>query len=407
MSDQAQTAAAPSTGEQPAPPFDPSLIGRYVLACSARRKRPGVILPPLRRTPDRLRLALDGGQVVPLDPAWTIEDHPSLLTGRQGEILSTSKRHAGRPTYRHADLPAQLLATKTMLRTEHRRQRRPGQQPIAYYSLYRDWAPLYAITDTMPMPQLSQKRAEAWKTARTCSRCGVQRARPLELSPGPDPKRYCTPCRQTTAEERWITQSRAAQADMAAWAHEVLADPRTVLAANEDPHGWGAPHFYVETAGGQALLDAEVRTATDEEVAGYQSDARQKYEGSVYVGDLLEQIRGISERRIVTWYGGELDRLPSGLWKIAGDDFPRTHTATEDRLGERFRLWTGESPGGRYQWWYPEPKLPWTWTGTGEHERGYKTAQTAKARVHWMREYLTRMAEQEPPEPTIHGRPPT
>ena len=385
-------------------PFDKSLIGRRVLACSARRKRPGVILPPLRRSPERLRLALETGQVVPLDPAWTIEDHPDLVKDARGEILSTTKRFAGRPTYRYGDLPAQQLATRTMLRTEHRREPRPGQQPIAFYALYRDWAPLFAIADTVPLPPLSEKRAEAWKAARTCSRCGVQRPRPLELSPGPDPARFCTPCRQDAAEERWTRQARAAQADMAAWAREVLADPLTVLAAKEDdPMDWIAPRYRVENVDGQVLLDAHVRTATDEQVASYQPDVRKRLEGSVYVGDLLQIIQLISGSRIVTWYGGELDRLPFGLWKIVGDDFPRTHTAPEDRVAERYRLWTGESPGGRYEWWYPEPKLPWTWTGTGEHERGYKTAQTAKARVHWMREYLGRMAEQEPPEPTVRG----
>src|SRR5581483_11710979 len=158
-----------------------------------------------------------------------------------------------------------------------------------------------------------------------------------------------------------------------------------------------------ETVDGRVLLDAAVRTATDEEVAAYQPDARQRVEGSVYVGDLLKEIQLISGSRIITWHGGELSSLPFGLWKISGDGFPRTHTDPTDRLCERFRLWTGESPGGRYEWWYPEPKLPWSWTGSGDHERGYKTAQTMKARVHWMRQYLKRMAEQQPPEPVARG----
>ncbi|MBS2962612.1 hypothetical protein KGA66_06105 [Actinocrinis puniceicyclus] len=389
--------------ETPDPAFDESLIGRYVEAVSARRTRSGVILPPAGRS-TRPRLAQDTGQVVPLDPDWTIGDHPSLLRGRSGEVLSTARRYGGRPTYRYGDLPAQHLATRTTLRTEHRRRPRPGQLIIAWYRLYRDWAPLYAIADAAPLPALPEKRAAAWSASRTCSRCGEQRARPLPLSPDPDPERYCTPCRQTTAQERWIEASRAAQADMAAWARDVLADPRTVLAASEDNHiDWISPGYRVETVDGQVLLDTHVRTTTDDRAATYRPDVRNQLEGSVYVGDLLETIRQISARRIVTWYGGELDRLPQGLWKLVGDDFPRTHTAPEDRLSERYRLWTGESPNVRYEWWYPAPKLPWTWTGTGEHERGYKTAQTAKARVHWMREYLTRMAEHDPPEPTARS----
>jgi hypothetical protein len=386
------------------PPFDTSLIGRYVLARTARRERSGVILPPVGRS-RKPRLALDDGRMVPLEAHWAIENHPSLRRDRKGQVRSTSDpAPGGQPTYRKGDLPAHLLATRTMLRTEHRRRPRPGQPVIAWYSLLKEWAPLYAIADSEPLPALSGKRAEAWTAARTCRVCGTPAKRPLPLSPGAYPERYCTPCRQKTAEFRWITQSRAAQADMASWARDVLTDPLTVLAAAEDSHiDWIAPGYRVETADGQVLLDAHVHTIPDERIATCQPDVRKRLEGTVFVGDLLETIRLISERRIVTWYGGELDRLPSGLWKIVGDDFPRTLTDPADRLGERFRLWTGESPGGRYEWWYPEPKLPWSWTGSGEHERGYKTAQTAKARIHWMREYLTRMAEQDPPEPTVRG----
>lgn len=378
-----------------------SLIGQYVLASSSRKERAGVILPPGTRS-RRLRLAQDDGPLVPLDPSWTILSHPSLMRDRRSQkVVSLEQRVKGRPTYRFGDLPARHLATKTMLREERRRQPAPDQAPIAWYSLYRSWAPLYAIADTVEMAPLSEKRSAAWHAARTCSVCEKEFGRPLPCSPAPESDRYCSVCHQLTAEQRWIESVRPVQLQMAVWAQEVLVDPRTVLAAGDGLAFM--PTFQVETVTREVVLSARVRNSEDLP----KGDRPERYADTVYVGDLLDQIRRIADSRIVSWYGGEIENLPNGAWKLFGGEQPRTRTANTDRLVERYRLWTGKSPSHRNGWWYPQPALPWTWVGSGssgEHESGYRTAQTAKDRVKWMREYLRRMAFEQPPTPTISGR---
>lgn len=380
---------------------DKQLIGLYVTAQSARKTYHGVVLPPRPGSRSgRFRLALDDGRIVPLHPAWTVQPHPSLARDRRGKILALMQRVAGRPSYRHSDLPARHLATKTMLRREHRAQPAAHQKPIGWYRLPRDWAPLYAIADAENMSPLPANRSAAWHAARTCSRCGDEHGSPLERSPEPERDRYCVRCHQLAAAERWIEQVRPMQAAMAQWARDALADPLTVLAATENEGVYGKP-YHVETVGAGVLLSATVRSFDQ---AG-KPRSPEEFAKSTYVGDLVEPILDLGARRIIGWYGGELTYLPSGIYRLLDDDthVPQLGGASGDALGERYRLWCGIAPGYRNGFWYEEPKLPWRWGSDSEHERGYRTAQTAKDRARWTRIYLHRMATDQPPEPTMRG----
>lgn len=384
-------------------PHDEQLLGLYITAKSPRRSYDGVVLPPTAGSRSgRFRLALDDGRTVPLDPAWTVQPHASLSRDRRGHILALTQRVAGRPSYRFGDLPARHLATKTMLKREHRAQPAAGQRPLGWYRLPRDWAPLYAIADAENLAPLPTNRDQAWHAARTCSRCGEEHGSPLVASPQPERDRYCAPCHEAAAVERWIEQVRPVQTEMAAWAHDVLADPLTVLAATENPSSYGK-RYHVETVGGEVLLSATVRSF---DRAGKPNNP-DEFAKTTYVGDLAEQILALGARRVIGWYGGELTYLPEGLYRVLEDDVkvPTFYGNNDDRFSERYRLWCGIAPGYRSgAFWYEQPKLPWRWGSNSEHERGYRTAQTAKDHVKWMRTYLTRMANEQPPEPTVGKR---
>lgn len=221
---------------------DPKIIGCLIQATAPKRRpRKGVLLPP-KPGPRSIsyRLAVDGKTPAPFNPnEWTI----TVLAG---------------PVYSHDNLPAMHLATRTMLKAEQRRQPADEDAWIAEYKVYRGTALLYAVADTVPMTGLTPARADAWTKARTCVRCTKQFPRPLAASP--QQERYCQPCHELAARERWTEQARAVQADAAAWAREVLDDPRTVLLTDDQyPNAGRGRGYRAETIAGQILADVRVR----------------------------------------------------------------------------------------------------------------------------------------------------
>lgn len=365
-----------------------ALVGLYVTASSTRKARHGVVLPPNPGS-KKLRLALDDRRdVIPLDPNWHVIPHHSLTRAKKSrEILAITQRVGGRPSYRFGDLPAHLLATKTMLRREHRRQPAAGQTVIAYYLAGDEWAPLYAIADTAVMPPLSKNRTEAWTAARTCIGCSQVFPRPLGKSPDGD--RYCPPCELDAAGARWIEQCRPVQQEMAAWAAAVLADPRTILGARNTIQGldW----YRIETIDHEVIIDAKVREFEDV------SQAREpaKYAGTVHRRDLRDEVQRIAGSRIITWHGMELGSLGMATFPHS----VRTIGDERDNLGERYSLWTGLSPVHRTSFWYPQPKLPWNLTSSMHNAQ--RTATSPAAAINLMRGCLQRMANEPAPEPTI------
>jgi len=387
-----QTALIPS-----APVDLMHLIGLRVQARSPRREYSGVVLPRGNSPRSwRLRLALDDGRILPLDASWEIRPHDKLLRDSRNRVRATTTRVEGRPSYRYGDLPSRHLATRTMLRREHRAQPAPGQQPVAYYLAGQDWVPLYAIADAVNLPALSPSRQAAWNAARTCAACGKRLGSPLEISPEPERARRCARCHRLAAEQQWIEAVRPVQAEMAAWAREVLADPATVIAAYEGTGGGCATH-HVEDVNGNVLLHARLRGFDDAELAAKYP----QYAGTVSAREILPQIQALEGRRIIGWHRW----WPDNLRVYDGNGTlltPVLRSRETDELADRYRLWTAESPLYRLGYWYPAPKLPWNYTGALDSV--YRKAVSTSARAVVMREFLHAMAEDEPPEPTIQAR---
>lgn len=365
------------------------LIGVYVtLTAPHHAARHGVLLPPAGRG-SLLRLADDDGAVRRLNPgSWTIAPHASLPLDKHGRPLAAASRFSGLPTYRYTDLPAQHLATKTMLRREHRRQPAPGQVPLAYYDAKELWAPLYAVVDTVQLPPLSQNRSQLFALARTCCVCGDVFPRPLQKSPEGD--RYCEPCHLAAVGPRWIEQVRPVQAEMADWAASAVADPTTVIAHVQDEGS--ASMLHVETCGGEVVLRVRLRSFID------LADAKdpERYADTVHASEILPQLNDLAARRIITWSGFYCYALPA---------FDREHnrvtpglaSGVDDQVEQRHSLWTARAPHSRYGFWYQEPKLPWR---CGGMDPGiYSLKQDVAAIVATIRGYLLAMATGPAPQP--------
>jgi hypothetical protein len=355
------------------------MTGLYITATRNRTRRSGVLLGPAPGSRARsLRLAQDDGTAVRLDPgAWTLEAHHTLLRGKSGSPLALTSRNRGLPTYRYQDLPPAILATKTMLRTQHRRTPGPKQQPVAYYDAKEFWAPLYAIIDTVAMAPLPTKRAEAWTAVRTCIGCSQVHPRPLERSPEGD--RYCALCHESTALTRWTEQARPVQQQMAAWAREVLADPATVLGASAGDYS--ARAHRVENTAGDILLDARIRDRSD--ITGAHDPGR--YADTVSREEIAPAIAAIAARRIITWHGRELSALTGSF-------------AEPDALARRHSLWSGGAPAHRNgAFWYPTPELH-TWNYSSP-DAEYRAALTPAERTAVLRTCLQAMAHDPAPEP--------
>lgn len=369
------------------------LIGCLITATAPRRRALyGIVLPPAPRSRNGvLRLDAPGRAPIKFDPAgWTV----TVIAG---------------PIYNRATLPAEHLATRTMLKAEKRREPAKGQKPIAEYKLYRDTAWLYAVVDTIPMAELSPARTDAWIKTRTCVRCTQRFPRPLYASP--EGERYCQACHELAARERWTDQARAVQADAAAWAREVLTDPRTTLLTDDQsPHDGRGRLYRAETIAGDVLADVRVRAWdcyddvhypdlwTPEQIAAHKAKSM---DGTIGPTEWKALAATIADRRYIMWrscWGHS--SLPADL------DTPIPDT---DELCTRLALWTGWMPANRYSYWYPEPKFPWTYSSVhpryAGHEALRRQPRDLAAEIADMRSLLQRMADGPAPEPTIGTRP--
>lgn len=316
-----------------APAQDPAeLIGRLVLATApGRRPRRGVILPPAERArTTRLRLTRDGKPPVAFDPAeWTI-------TIEAGHDTS-----CGLPIYTSPTLPAEHLATKTMLRTEQRRAPGTRQPAIAVWDnrlrgRQARTAPLYAAADAQALPELSPQRAAAWATARTCARCATTAARPFQQVR--DGNRYCHDCLDPAFDEYWAAQRAQIRRAESHWARQVLADPTTVIAA---PAGLlkDSTHVYAEAFDGTVLLDAMVNTT-----AAWSGRAGREVHGAVWADTLLPVAEQLAACRITSWYGYRLDTLGSLLRATRpdlGEALKREPVGSGEAVCEHVREWAG------------------------------------------------------------------
>ena len=385
------------------------LIGLYVSVKRRAHYEHGVVLPPRPGTKAvRLRLALDDGRTVRIDDpaALDLTPHHSLTREtKTNKILATAKRVSGRPTYRYGDLPAKHLATKTMLRREHRRKPAPGQLPIAYYDAREMWAPLYAVVDAAELPPLPTARAEAFTGARTCTVCLTVFERPLPKSPEGD--RYCEPCHQEAAEQRWLEQARAAQHQAATWAREVLADPTAVLVHRD--RDWQIPAYRIETFDGTQLLHAKIRSFEDVETIRLGNDTpaerqklRDRYAGTVSAREILPQLEALHGRRLITWAG--LHDQDFYAWDSENQRrlTPMLTSALDDQISPHFALWSPVAPWRGSGFWYRQPELSSSYTGHDGHiEHLLRVAPNLASALATIRGRLTAMATETAPEPRI------
>jgi hypothetical protein len=369
------------------------LIGCLIKATApGKRTMRGVVLPPAAgaRTPlPRLDGDVSRRPTVPMrfnPDDWTI-------TVEAG------------PDYSYGNLPAEQLATATMLRTELRLM--PNGKVLGTYRTRDGAAALYAVADAVPMAPLSPARAAAWTAARTCIRCGEAKRRPLPNYPSAG--RLCDTCQATVAAERWTERARAAQADAAAWARDILAGPNILLIARDG--NYDRPHVRVEwlTALSQSdgdplvIFDGRLRKVdeprhfddewwTPERIQAWHD----KYEGTMPPSEFRKIVESYGALRIIAW--SERDR-----WFDVENGLP--FVAAGDELGERLALWSGEAPH-RSGNWYPEPRLPWGYYP--QHfplhttHRALRHAGNLPAEIASMRMLLHVMAGNPASEPT-HG----
>lgn len=316
-----------------------NLIGYQVkISAPGKRDRVGVVIPPKAGARNKsLRLAVSTDRAIPFDPArWTI-----------------TVQHDDE--YSYGNLPLELLAARTALRIEHRREPAPGQTPVAIYKLRRDIAELYAICDTVPMPALSPARAAAWTAARTCTRCSKTSPRPMvELD---DRRRYCSSCRSTIAFERWCEQSRTVQAEVAEWARGVLADPSAVLIAGDGK--WNIRQLRAETIGGAVLFDVRIRGFNDLGGTSWHQDTPEKYAerlaryaDTIGPDEFAEAVLSLADARMIGWYHNDAS-TGHGHSRIP-------HIKRDDVVSERLALFSGVAPQRQSQF-FPTPRLPWSY----------------------------------------------
>lgn len=357
------------------------LIGYLVkITAPGKRARVGVVLPPRPRARNRgLRLAVSADRSIPFPTEGTI-----------------TVQHDDE--YSFGNLPLELLAARTALREERRREPAPDQKPIALYKLRRGYAELYAICDTVPMPALSPARAAAWAEARTCARCAHVSKRPmLELD---DRKRYCSSCRHTIAFERWCDQSRIVQAEAAEWARGVLADPAAVLIASS---GGAIKHIRAEPVSGTVIFDLRVRGINDLAGLAWRDDSpekraerREKYAGTVGPDEFATLAAPLTDARMIGWY--EQDRS-SGT----GHN-PIPHIKNGDRVSERLALFSGVAPHRNSGYYFPTPRLPWsnyppTYVPYTSH-RALRDGDSRITEIAHLRTLLHLMAHNTPPAPS-------
>lgn len=361
------------------------LIGCLIkVTADGRRTRHGVLLPPAPRG-HTLRLTVDGRAPIRFDPgAWTIT------------------RIAG-PVYGFGELPAEHLATQTMLTTEKRMQPAPGQNAIATYKVRKGTVPLYAVADAAPMTALSPARAQAWNDARTCRRCLKFSARPwTEYG---DAGRLCTGCQLVIADERWTAQARVAQAEAAKWARGVLADPDVLLIART--REFAKPRIRIETLGADGaatvVFDGRVRQIDDPGSIQFSPTWTPEkaqawidtYADTTSPSEFRQLADTLHEARTIAWHPGDRSI------HIA-HDLPLVQFG--DSVDTRLALWSGESPM-RTGWWYPEPRIGWSYypqrcAPYTAHSQ-LRGNDNPEAEIASLRTLLLLMANSPAPEPTL------
>lgn len=358
------------------------IIGCLIQATAPRRRAlRGIVLPPAPRSRNgALRLVVDGRAPIKFDPEqWTV----TVLAG---------------PVYGYGELPVEHVATRTMLKTEKRLQPAEGAPVVAQYKVRKGTVPLYAVADAIPLADLPPARAEAWTAARTCQRCGEQRRRPLTRYR--DGARRCGKCQQAVAFERWTEQTRALQVEIAQWARDVLADPRTLLITRGGT--WGAWHIRIETLAGEPVIDVRLRDIEDlddwetrhraDRTPEENQQWRAKYDGTISKGEFQLTAAGLQDSRLVGWYQTDsfidLASMP--------------HVEQTDEVEDRLAVWSGEAPFKSGDW-YPEPRIPWTYYPLHyqphcehRHLRGDVSLEQELAHL---RKLIQLMAAQPAPEP--------
>jgi hypothetical protein len=206
----------------------------------------------------------------------------------------------GLPRHRADDFPAGL-ATETMLRAQRRRLT-PGQRHVAWYGTpYGDRA-LYRIADSIELPPLVGKRAEAYKAARTCARCGTVHTQRLYDNPnfkGTHGRRLLDEsCRTLEFKSLEAPEAYRERQAAVAWAAEVLADERTVVGHQRYQSGLTLPgRLHLATVAGEVLLDLETERPWS----------------------VLDAVTWLDSRRLVMWWGNTRrgDEMRLKVWDWA------------------------------------------------------------------------------------------
>ncbi|MBF6422893.1 hypothetical protein IU436_29770 [Nocardia farcinica] len=366
-----------------------SLYGLEVSLDNGSHQLRGVVLPPdgVRPGADILRVAVTSeprtrpapAEVTYLDARrWTISPMPADVDRRLRPSRKLTRGPKGLHLYRFDDLPATALATRTMLRTQHRARPADDQAPIAeYYTGYR-YSALYAIDDAQPLPALPAGRQAAWINARTCARCAAQDTRPYSRSA--DGHRYCQPCWAPAADDWWAARLDRAQQAVITWARELVTDPNAVLI---DAAGYPFTRFLVvEVATGTTLYDLTVLVDQTPLSHGLDSDECPPYpdhDSDAELCELAAMFDRIRHRRILRWHEDEFGVAIRSLSRLR---FLRPELQLAGRL--RCEPRPGESPAHLeqyYSYWLqqreitPDPESRWSSSWFGDVAlRGYAPA---------------------------------
>lgn len=273
--------------------------------------------------------------------------------------MSKRRTHcpAGRPIHRFGDLPADRLATRTMLA---RRRRRPadGQEPVASYWTGHEYVPLYEIASTVELPPLTGKRAEAYAWARLCARC------PAVSDEGPhrataDGRRLCGGCHVAEAKVEWAVRHNRDRPLSVAWAAEVLADERTVLVAASKPGKWDRTFDVAAiTAAGDEVVSVQLRPRTIAD----RTDL-----GGVTIAELHDSgvLDRLADSRLIGWNYGALYDVDRD-WAAHRGDWNRFRlpiNPDRDWFSEQYGRWIGDRAGSwgtaaYVSGWYAHPLQP-------------------------------------------------
>lgn len=237
----------------------------------------------------------------------------------------------GLPIYGFETLLRKLgLATAGMLK-QHRRRQAESQRPVACYWTGHAYANLYNEAEAVDLPPLPPGRQRRYDEARTCAECGKRALDPF--GKGRDDRRYCSPCQGPVHERLWREERAADRPVIAAWAREVLADPRTVLAGVRSDTYWR--EVFVIDVAGREVLDARVRhhdAAPD--------PAHPRAAELSLMPSPSEMLAALDEGRVISWWWTTSPPSADG----------RSVVAEGDLFGRWWARWVGElAPGATYR----------------------------------------------------------